>query len=53
MFSYTGLSGDQVDTLRDKFSIYIVRDGRINVAGINPGNVGPLCDAVSSVLAAE
>ena len=53
MFSYTGLTADQVDTLRNKFSIYIVRDGRINVAGINPGNVGPLCDAISSVLGAE
>ncbi len=53
MFSYSGLTADQVDTLREKFSIYIVRDGRINVAGINPGNVGPLCDAVSSVLGTE
>ena len=52
MFSYSGLTADQVDTLRQKFSIYIVRDGRINVAGINPGNVGPLCDAMSSVLGA-
>lgn len=50
MFSYSGLTAEQVDTLREKFSIYIVRDGRINVAGINPGNVGPLCDAVSSIL---
>lgn len=53
MFSYTGLTAEQVDTLREKFSIFIVRDGRINVAGINPSNVGPLCDAVSSVLDAE
>ena len=53
MFSYSGLTAEQVDTLREKFSIYIVRDGRINVAGINPGNVGPLCDAVSSILGAE
>jgi aspartate/tyrosine/aromatic aminotransferase len=53
MFSYTGLTAEQVDTLRETFSIYIVRDGRINVAGINPGNVGPLCDAVSSVLGTE
>jgi aspartate aminotransferase len=50
MFSYTGLTAEQVDTLREKYSIYIVRDGRINVAGINPTNVGPLCDAISSVL---
>ncbi|NQV26508.1 MAG: aspartate/tyrosine/aromatic aminotransferase [Rhodopirellula sp.] len=53
MFSYTGLTAEQVDTLREQFSIYIVRDGRINVAGINPGNVGPLCDAIASVLTGE
>ena len=53
MFSYTGLTAEQVDTLREKFSIYIVRDGRINVAGINPDNVGPVCDAISSVLRRE
>ena len=53
MFSYTGLTAEQVDTLRDRFSIYIVRDGRINVAGINNGNVEPLCEAISSVLQAE
>ena len=50
MFSYSGLTAEQVDTLREKYSIYIVRDGRINVAGINHGNVEPLCDAISSVL---
>jgi len=53
MFSYSGLTAEQVDRLREKFSIYIVRDGRINVAGINPTNVGPLCDAISSVLKGE
>lgn len=50
MFSYSGLTAEQVDALRDKHSIYIVRDGRINVAGINSSNVEPLCQAISSVL---
>ena len=50
MFSYTGLTAEQVDKLREQHAIYIVRDGRINVAGINPGNVGPLSEAISSVL---
>lgn len=53
MFSYSGLTAEQVDILREKYSIYIVRDGRINVAGINPDNVGPLCDAISSVFGSE
>lgn len=50
MFSYSGLTAEQVDALKEEYSIYIVRDGRINVAGINPDNVGPLCDAIASVL---
>ncbi|MDA0282311.1 MAG: aminotransferase class I/II-fold pyridoxal phosphate-dependent enzyme, partial [Planctomycetota bacterium] len=53
MFSYSGLTAQQVDTLKEKYSIYIVRDGRINVAGINSSNVVPLCDAISSVLNGE
>lgn len=51
MFSYSGLTSEQVDRLRDEHSIYIVRDGRINVAGISPQNVDVLCDAVAAVLA--
>ncbi len=50
MFSYTGLTPEQVDQLREEHSIYIVRDGRINVAGISPSNVDALCDAVAAVL---
>lgn len=53
MFSYSGLTAEQVDVLREKYSIYIVRDGRINVAGINSSNVEPLCTAISSVLKEE
>ncbi len=50
MFSFTGLTKEQVATLRDKFSIYIVGSGRVNVAGITPGNIDPLCQAIVSVL---
>jgi aspartate/tyrosine/aromatic aminotransferase len=50
MFSYSGLTADQVDQLRDEKSIYIVRDGRINVAGISAGNVDVLTDAIAAVL---
>ena len=53
MFSFSGLTAEQVDTLKEKHSIYIVRDGRINVAGINASNVAPLCDAISAVLKGE
>jgi aspartate/tyrosine/aromatic aminotransferase len=50
MFSFSGLNKDQVQALRDKFAIYIVGSGRINVAGMTPGNMDRLCDAVASVL---
>lgn len=52
MFSFSGLTPDQVATLRDKYSIYIVGSGRINVAGITDANIGPLCDAIAEVLKA-
>ena len=50
MFSFSGLTGEQVDKLRDEHAIYIVRSGRINVAGITPGNVQKLCRAITAVL---
>ena len=49
MFSFSGLSDAQVATLREDYGIYIVKGGRINVAGITPGNVDALCDAISTV----
>ncbi len=50
MFSYTGLSKEQVQRLMIEFSIYIVSSGRINVAGITPQNVDRLAEAISKVL---
>lgn len=50
MFSFSGLSPEQVDTLREQYSIYIVRSGRINVAGITPKNLDRLCEAIVAVL---
>lgn len=51
MFSYTGLSAAQVDRLRDEFGIYLVRSGRICVAGLNQGNVGQVAEAFAKVMA--
>ncbi|MFP4501132.1 MAG: amino acid aminotransferase [Candidatus Hydrogenedentota bacterium] len=50
MFSFSGLSKEQVEKLREKYSIYIVGSGRINVAGITDDNIGRLCDAIKDVL---
>lgn len=50
MFSFSGLRKDQVQRLRDEKSIYVVGDGRINVAGITSKNIEYLCDSVAEVL---
>jgi len=50
MFSFSGLTRDQVDTLREKNAIYIVNSGRINVAGLTRANMGRFCEAVAAVL---
>ena len=50
MFSYSGLSNEQVDSLREEHSIYIVKGGRINVAGMTESNMDTLCSAIVSVL---
>ncbi len=50
MFSFSGLSPVQVDELRQKYAVYIVGSGRINVAGMTDSNMQPLCDAIAQVL---
>lgn len=49
MFSYTGLSEVQVDHLREVHGVYLVRSGRMCVAGLNAGNVDKVTQAVASV----
>jgi aspartate/tyrosine/aromatic aminotransferase len=50
MFSFSGLTPPQVEALKQKYAIYIVGSGRINVAGITEKNVGPLCAAIAEVV---
>ena len=50
MFSYSGLTKDQVQTLKEKYAIYIVGSGRINVAGLTPSNMDYVCGAMADVL---
>ena len=51
MFSYTGLSAEQVDQLREDHAVYLVRSGRMCVAGLNSGNVEATAVAMAAVLA--
>ncbi len=50
MFSFSGLTPDQVKALRDRYAIYAVGSGRINVAGMSAGNMDYLCTAIADVL---
>ena len=51
MFSYTGLSAAQVDRLREEFGVYLIRSGRMCVAGLNTRNVEATASAIAAVLA--
>lgn len=50
MFSFSGLTPEQVDRLKEEFAIYAVRSGRINVAGITEDNIRYLCESIVKVL---
>jgi aromatic-amino-acid transaminase len=50
MFSYSGLTKEQVQRLRNEFSVYAVDTGRICVAALNSRNVDYVADAIGSVV---
>lgn len=43
------MSGDMVDTLAAKYHIYMTRNGRISMAGVNTKNVARLAEAIHAV----
>ncbi|MFM2065920.1 MAG: hypothetical protein RLZZ584_829 [Pseudomonadota bacterium] len=50
MFSYTGLTPAQVDTLREQHGVYLLRSGRMCVAGLNQANVEATAVAMAAVM---
>jgi aromatic-amino-acid transaminase len=50
MFSYSGLTRDQVRRLREEYSIYTIDTGRICVAALTTKNVEYVADAIASVI---
>lgn len=50
MFSYTGLTPQQVDRLREEFAVYLVGSGRMCVAGLNNRNVDYVASSMAAVL---
>jgi len=50
MFSYSGLSKDQMVRLRNEFGVYGVDSGRICVAALNSKNIDYVCSSIAKVL---
>ncbi|RSH78378.1 aspartate transaminase aat1 [Apiotrichum porosum] len=53
MFSFTGLKPEQVDELAQKAHIYLTRDGRISMAGLNNSNIEYFAESVSKAVKGE
>lgn len=49
MFAFTGMTPEMCDELTDKHAIFLTRDGRISVAGVNSNNVDYLAKAIHDV----
>jgi aromatic-amino-acid transaminase len=50
MFSYSGLSKEQVRRLREEYSIYTIETGRVCVAALTSKNVEYVADAIGKVI---
>jgi aspartate aminotransferase len=50
MFSFLGITKEQVIRLREEFHIYMVESSRVNIAGINSANVDRIADSIAAVL---
>ena len=50
MFSFSGLSTEQVIKMREDNAVYAVNSGRFNVAAMTEGNMDALCEAIANVV---
>lgn len=50
MFSYTGLSESHVEYLQNKFHIYMLKSGRINICGLTKTNISYIAEAITDAL---
>jgi aspartate/tyrosine/aromatic aminotransferase len=50
MFSYTGLSPKQCDVMIKKHHIYMLKNGRISMAGVNSKNVKYMANAIADAV---
>jgi aromatic-amino-acid transaminase len=50
MFSYSGMTRDQVRRLREKYSVHAIDSGRLCIPALNPGNVDYVAAAIADVI---
>ena len=50
LFSYTGLTPEQVQFLQEEKGIYMPNNGRINIAGLNTQNISAVAEALLAVM---
>ena len=50
MFSYSGLTDEQVAWLRAEKAVYLVKGGRINVAGLLDSTMEYVCDSIAEAI---
>ncbi|HEX3381312.1 MAG TPA: amino acid aminotransferase [Paraburkholderia sp.] len=50
MFTYTGLSESQVERLRNEYAVYVLRSGRMCVAGLNARNADYVASSIAAVV---
>jgi aromatic-amino-acid transaminase len=53
MFSYSGLTVDQMERLRSDYGIYGLNSGRLCVAALNEANLGRVVAAIAAVIEVE
>ncbi|RXG51624.1 hypothetical protein Avbf_15519 [Armadillidium vulgare] len=50
MFSYTGLSAAQAKYLAEKYHIYLLSSGRINMCGVNTNNIDYVASSIDDAV---
>ncbi|ODM21026.1 hypothetical protein SI65_04079 [Aspergillus cristatus] len=50
MFSYTGLTPEQVQALKEKYHVYLLKSGRASISGLSTSNVAYIAKAFDDVV---
>lgn len=50
MFSYTGIKESACEILTNKYHIYLLKTGRISMAGLNKHNIAYVAESIKAAL---